>query len=133
MVLNGKQARCQGNDVGGHVNNGYLTTDLSSHKEIYTIDLDQSVDEGNRSEAGTERKTGPHYTLRNTLLGCFVTLMAAFFVAVGQSCIQVSRNQIVLLKFLCFSVFLKQLTKYCIVIAQRIDTPKTGNRGSATE
>ena len=107
MALSGKQARCHGNDVGGHVNNGYLATDSPSHKEIYTIDLDQPVDEGNGSNSGTEGKTVPQYTLRSTLLGCFVTLMAAFFVAVG--CIQVSRDQI---------VKTSQLDKIMYVIAQ---------------
>ena len=92
MVLKGNDGGCHGNDVGGYVNNGYLATDSPSHKEIYKIDLEQPEDKENKSEAGTEGKAAPHYTLRNTLLGCFFTLLAAFFVAVGQSCIQVSRD-----------------------------------------
>ena len=84
MDFNGKQRGCHGNNVGGSVNNGYLTTE----KGICAIDSEQPIGKDN-DETGKERKAPAQYSLRNTLLGCFVTLLAAFFVAVGQSCSQV--------------------------------------------
>ena len=84
MDFNGKQGGCHGNNFFASVNNGYLTTE----KGIYTIDSEQPIGKDN-DETGKERKAPAHYSLRYTLLGCFVTLVAAFFVAVGQSCIQV--------------------------------------------
>ena len=85
MVLNSKEEGSHENNVEGYVNNGYLATE----KGIYVIDSEQPIGQDN-VETGKERKAAPaHYSLRNTLLCCFVTLLAAFFVAVGQSCIQV--------------------------------------------
>ena len=84
MVFDGNEGGCHGNNVDGSVYNGYL----AAEKGIYTIDPEKSL--GNQNgETGKERKAPAHYSLRSTLLGCFVTLLAAFFVAVGQSCIQV--------------------------------------------
>ena len=83
MVLKDKQGGYHGNDVDGSIDNGYLATE----KGIYTIDSEQPIGKDN-DESAKERNASAQYSLRNTLLGCFVTLLAAFFVAVGQSCIR---------------------------------------------
>ena len=103
MGLLGKQNGYYANDgVNGSINNGYLATDLPSENGIavpaennkggsaYKIDNAQPIGKENDSEAGADGKAVPHYTLRNTLLGCFCTTLAAFFLAFGQACIQVS-------------------------------------------
>ena len=102
MGLPGKQNGYYANDsVNGSINNGYLATDLSPENGIivcaennkvgsaYKIDNAEPKGKENDSEAGTKGKAVPHYTLRNTLLGCFCTTLAAFFLAFGQACIQV--------------------------------------------
>ena len=92
MGLLGKQNGYYANDsVNGFINNGYLATDLSPQNGIivsaennkcgsaYKIGNAQPIGKENGSEAGAEAKAVPHYTLRNTLLGCFCTTLAAFF------------------------------------------------------
>ena len=55
----------------------------------YKIDNAQPIGKEKDTKAGADEKAVPHYTLRNTLLGCFCTTLAALFLAFGQACIQV--------------------------------------------
>ena len=102
MGLLGKQNGFYANgSVNGSINNGYLATNLPAEKDFvipadnikvgstYKVDTSQSTEKENDSEACADGKAVPRYTLRNTLLGCFCTTLAAFFLALGQGCIQV--------------------------------------------
>ena len=87
-------------NIKGSTNNGFLATDIPP-KDGMVLQIDDSLfDELNENTQGSSQETedvpiveqneAVQYTLRSTVIGCLLGLLAAFMLAVGQGCIQVN-------------------------------------------
>ena len=88
------------NNIKASTNNGFIATDIPP-KDGVVLKIDDSLfDELNENTQGSSKETedvpiveqneAVQYTLRSTVVGCLLGLLAAFLLAVGQGCIQVN-------------------------------------------